>query len=65
MLVDSFVYLYVFHVNIKMYRNLQLNTIKKVKKDYKGKLVKDIKIFLNKKNKKSDNMVVNVPKLVE
>ena len=30
----------------------QLSIIKKLKKDYKRKLVKDINIFLRKKNKK-------------
>ena len=35
----------------------------KIKKDCKKKLVKDIKIFLKKKNKKSNNMVVNVTKI--
>ena len=30
----------------------QLNNINKVKKNYKGKLVKDVKIFLKKKKKK-------------
>ena len=40
-----------------------LNIIEKVKKDYKKKLVKDIKIFLKKKKKKSNNMVVNVTKI--
>ena len=36
------------------------NIIKKTKKDYKKKLPKDIRNFLKKKKKKSDNMVVNV-----
>ena len=31
--------------------------------DCKKKLVKDIKIFLNKKNKKSESMIVNVTKI--
>ena len=34
--------------------------IKKIKKDYKKKLVKDIKTFLKKKRIESNNMVVNV-----
>ena len=38
----------------------QLNIIKKIKKDYKKKLVKHIKTFLKKK---SDNMVVKVRKI--
>ena len=41
----------------------QLNIIKKVKKDYLKKLIKDIKIFLKKKNERSDNMVMNVTKI--
>ena len=41
----------------------QLNIIKKVKKDYQKKLIKDIKIFLKKKNERSDNMVMNVTKI--
>ena len=41
---------------IKFLKIYQLNIIKK-------KLVKDIKIFLKKKKKKSDNMVVNVTKI--
>ena len=35
-----------------MSENYQLNTIKKIKKGYKKKLVKDIKIFRKKKKKK-------------
>ena len=46
-----------------MSKTLQLNIIKKIKKVYKKKLAKDIKIFLKKKKKKSDNMVVNVTKI--
>ena len=33
-----------------------------MKKDYKKKPLRDIKIFLKNKKKKSDNMVVNVEK---
>ena len=36
---------------------------KKKKKDYKRKLVKDIKIFLKKKKKKTNNMFVNATKI--
>ena len=46
-----------------MSKTLQLNIIKKIKKDYKKKLVKDNKIFLKKKKKKSGNMAVNVKKI--
>ena len=45
---------------LKLYR---LNIIKKIKKERKRKLLKDIKIFLKKKKKKKDNMVVNVTKI--
>ena len=38
---------------------LKLYQLKKLQK----KLVKDIKIFLRKKKKKSDNLVVNVTKI--
>ena len=41
----------------------QLNIIKKIKKDYKKKLVIDIRIFLRNKKKKSVNMVVKVTKI--
>ena len=34
-----------------------------MKKDYQRKLVKDIKIFLKRKKKKSDNMTVNFTKI--
>ena len=33
--------------------------MKIIKKDFKKKLVKDIKVFLRKKKKVSDNMIVN------
>ena len=44
----------------------QPNKIKKIKKDYKKKLEKVIKIFLKKKKKKkNNNMVVNVTKIFQ
>ena len=46
-----------------MSKNDQLNIIKKIKVGYKKNLLKDIKIFLKKKKKKSGNMVVNVTKI--
>ena len=39
--------------------------MEKVKKDYKKKLVKDIKIFLKNKKKKRDNMVANVTNIYQ
>ena len=41
----------------------QLNIIKNIKKYYKKKLVKDIKIFLMKEKEKSNNMAINVTKI--
>ena len=38
-----------FFINI-----YQLNIVKKIKKDYKNKLVKDIKFFLKKKKKQEE-----------
>ena len=49
-----------FFSYLKIY---QLNIIKKIKKGYKKELVKDIKVFLKKKKKKSDNIVMNVTKI--
>ena len=43
----------------------QLNIIYKIKKNYKKKFAKDIKIFLKKKKQKSSNMVVNVTKIFQ
>ena len=40
----------------------QLNILRTIKTDYK-KPMKNIKIFLRKKNKKSKNMVVKVTKI--
>ena len=37
--------------------------IKEIKKRYKTKLVKDVKIFQKRKRRKSNNMVVNVTKI--
>ena len=43
-----------------MSKNLSAKYYQENKEDYKRKLAKDIKIFLKKKNKKNDHMVVNV-----
>ena len=45
-----------------MSKNLSAEYYKENKERHKKKLVKDIKIFLKKKKKKSDNIVVNVTK---
>ena len=44
-------------------RIYQQDFIKKIKKDCKEKLVKNIKIFLKKKKKESDDMVENFTKI--
>ena len=41
----------------------QLNIIKKIKKGYKKRLVKDVKIFLKAEEKKNNNMMVNIIKI--
>ena len=43
----------------------QLNIIKIIKKDYKEKHLKIIKFVLNKKRKKTNNMVVNNTKIYQ
>ena len=43
----------------------QLNIIKITKKDYGKKIGKDIKVFLNEKSKKSNNMVLNDTKIYQ
>ena len=43
-----------------MFQNSSAKFVKNIKKDYKRKLAKEIKIFLKKKNKKSNYMVMNV-----
>ena len=46
-----------------MSKNSAAKSFKTTKKDYKTKLVKDIKVFLKKNTKKSDNMVTNDTKI--
>ena len=45
-------YMYIYKIH-------QLNTIKIIKKPYREKLVKDIKVILKKKKKRSNSIVVN------
>ena len=46
-----------------MFRNLSAKYYQENKEILQKKLLKDIKIFLRKKKKKSSNMVVNVTKI--
>ena len=46
-----------------MFRNLSAKYYQENKEILQKKLLKDIKIFLRKKKKKSNNMVVNVTKI--
>ena len=48
-----------------MSKNLSANIIKKIKKGYNKKLVKDIKIFLRKKKKTCNIMVMNFRKMFQ
>ena len=48
-----------------MFKDYQLNSIKIIMKKYKIKLVKDIKVFLKKKKKKSNNMFLNDTKIYQ
>ena len=55
------IYFYIYEKSLKIH---QLNIIEIIKKDYKiKKLVKDIKVFLKKKKKKSNKMVVKDTKI--
>ena len=53
--------IFFFHMYIKMSKNLPTKYYQENKG--KKKFVKDMKIFLRKKKKKSNNMVVNVAKV--
>ena len=46
-----------------MFRNLSAKYYQENKEIPQKKLLKDIKIFLRKKKKKSNNMVVNITKI--
>ena len=55
------IYFYIYKKCLKIH---QLNVVEIIKKDYKiKKLVKDIKVFLKKKKKKSNKMVVKDTKI--
>ena len=55
------IYFYIYKKCLKIH---QLNIVEIIKKDYKiKKLVKDIKVFLKKKKKKSNKMVVKDTKI--
>ena len=51
-----------FFIDMTMTKDLSAK-YQKIKKDYKKQLIKDVKIFLKNKKKKSGNMVVNVTKI--
>ena len=48
---------------IKMSKNVSAKYYQENKERLQKKLLKDIKIFLKKKKKKSDNMVMNVTEI--
>ena len=56
--VYIYIYIYIYYVSFinKYLKNYELDIIKKIYIDYKKKIVKDIKMFLNKKKKRIDNI---------
>ena len=48
-----------------MHKDSSDNIIKIIKEDYKRNLVKDIKVFLKTRKKKSNNMVLNNTKIYQ
>ena len=62
MIFYDFFYVFVF-IYIKISKNLSAKYYQENKERLQKKLLKDIKMFLKKKKKKSDNMVVNVTKI--
>ena len=50
-------------VCVKTSKTLSAKYYQEIKREYKKDLVRDIKIFLKKKKKKRDNMVVNDTKI--
>ena len=61
-IVCSYFFLIVFHIYIKISKNLSAKYYQE-NKERLQELVKDIKIFLKKKKKYSNNMVVNITKI--
>ena len=59
----NFFVINIFNIYIKYLKIYQINIIKKIKKGCKENLRKDIKIFLKKKKRKSNDMVKNVTKI--
>ena len=55
----------IFFIYIKMSKNLSAKYYQENKERLQKKLVKDIKIFLKKRKKKSDNMLMNVTKIFQ
>ena len=58
-----YLFIYFFFMCIKMSKTLSAKYYQENKDRLQKKLVKDIKIFLKKKKKKSYNMVMNVKKI--
>ena len=57
-----YIFYFFFSYTKKCLKFYQLNIIKKIKKDYRKKLVRNIKILLKKNKKKGNNMVEKVTK---
>ena len=56
-------FLHFFFIYIKMFKNLSATYYQENKDRLQKNLVKDIKIFLQKKMKKSNTMIMNVTKI--
>ena len=63
--VNLFFIFFFFFIYVKTSKNLSAKCYKENKERLPERLVKDIRIVLTKKKKKSDNMVVNVTKIFQ
>ena len=61
--ISSYNFYIFFFTYIKMYKDSSAKYYQNNKEKLRKKLAKDIKVFLKKKNKKSDNMVMNDTKI--
>ena len=60
---NNIIFFTFFFIYIKMFKNLSATYYQENKERLQKNLVKDIKIFLQKKMKKSNSMIMNVTKI--
>ena len=60
-----FFFIYIFLIYTKMPKNLSTKYYRENKEILQQKLIKDIKVFLKKKKKKSNKMVMKTEKISE